>query len=53
MFSPVADCHDYGLTKPEFGLIFLQNPEILGYRDTGQHKEIDAVFVLVIDYLSI
>ena len=53
VFHPITDGHDDGLTKPEFGLIFYQNPEILDYRDAVQNKKIGAVVVPVDDYLSI
>ena len=53
MFDEIADGHDSGLAKPEFGLIFYQNPEVLGYRDTVQIKKFAAVVVPVDDYLSI
>ena len=53
MFDPFTYGHDGGLTKPEFGLIFYQNPEILDYRDAVQNKKIGAVVELVDDYLSI
>ena len=49
MFDLITD----GLAKPEFDLIFYQNPEILGYRDALQNKKIAAVVVSVDDYLSI
>ena len=53
MFDLITDGHDSGLAKPEFGLIFYQNPEVLDCRDALQNKKIAAVAVLVIDYLSI
>ena len=53
MFDPITNGHDGGLTKPEFGLIFYQNPEVLGYRDALQIKKIVAVVEPVNDYLSI
>ena len=53
MFDPITDGHDGDLTKPEFGLIFYQNPEILDYRDAVQNKKIGAVVVPIDDYLSI
>ena len=53
VFDLITDGHDSGLAKPEFGLIFYQNPEVLGYRDAVQNKKIAAVVVPVDDYLSI
>ena len=53
VFDLITDGHDSGLAKPEFGLIFYQNPEVLGYRDAVQNKKIGAVVVPVDDYLSI
>ena len=53
MFDLIADGHDSGLAKPEFDLIFYQNPEVLGSRDAVQKKKIAAVVVPVDDYLSI
>ena len=53
VFDLITDGHDSGLAKPEFGLIFYQNPEVLGYRDALQNKKIAAVVVPVDDYLSI
>ena len=53
VFDLIADGHDSGLAKPKFGLIFYQNPEVLGYRDAVQNKKIAAVVVPVDDYLSI
>ena len=53
MFDLITDGHDSGLAKPEFGLIFYQNPEVLGYRDAVQNKKNAAVVVPVDDYLSI
>ena len=53
MFDLTTDGHDRGLAKPEFGLIFYQNPEVLDYRDAVQNKKIGAVVVPVDDYLSI
>jgi hypothetical protein len=53
VFDPITDGHDCGLAKPEFGLMFYQNPEVLSYRDAVQNKKIGAVVVPVDDYLSI
>ena len=53
MFDLITDGHDSGLAKPEFGLIFYQNPEVLGSRYAIQKKKIAAVVVPVDDYLSI
>ena len=53
VFDPLADGHDGGLTKPGFGLIITKNPEVLGCRDAGQNKKIDAVVLSAGDYLSI
>ena len=53
MFDLITDGHDSGLAKPEFGLIYYQNPEVLGYRDAVLNKKIAAVVVPVDDYLSI
>ena len=53
MFDLITDGHDSGLEKLEFGLIFYQNPEVLGSRDAVQKKKIAAVVVPVDDYLSI
>ena len=53
VFDPVADVHNGGPAKPEFDLIFSQNPEVLACRDAGQNKKIDAVVMAVGDYLSI
>ena len=53
MFDLITDGHNSGLAKPEFGLIFYQNPKVLGYRDAVQNKKIAAVVVTVDDYLSI
>ena len=53
VFDSVADVHNGGPQKPEFDLIFLQNPEVLACRDAGQNKKIDAVVMAVGDYLSI
>jgi hypothetical protein len=43
MFDLITDDHDSGLAKPEFGLIFYQNPEVLGYPNAVQNKKIGAV----------
>ena len=53
MFNLITEGHNSSLAKPEFGLIFYQNPEVLGYRDTLQNKKIAAMVVPVGDYLSI
>ena len=53
MFDLITDGHDSGLAKPEFGLIFYQNLEVLGYRNAVQNKKNAAVVVPVDDYLSI
>jgi hypothetical protein len=53
VFDLIAGGHDSGLEKTEFGLIFYQNPEVLGYRDALQNKKMGAVVVPVNDYLSI
>ncbi len=37
VFDLITDGHDSGLAKPEFGLIFYQNPEVLDYRDALQN----------------
>ena len=53
VFDLITGGHDSGLAKPEFGLIFYQNPEVFDYRDTVQNKKIGVVVVPVDDYLSI
>jgi hypothetical protein len=53
VFDPITNGHDGGLTKPEFGPIFYQNPEVLDYQDAVQNKKISTVAVPVDDYLSI
>ena len=53
MFDLINDGHDSSLAKPEFGLIFYQNPGVLGYGDALHNKKIAAVVVPVDDYLSI
>ena len=53
VFDPITENHDCDIAKPGFGLMFYQNPEVLGYRDAVQNKKIGAVVVPVDDYLSI
>jgi hypothetical protein len=53
VFDLITDGHDSSLAKPEFGLIFYQNPGVLGYCDAVQNKKIGAVVIPVDDYLSI
>jgi hypothetical protein len=53
VFDLITDGHDSGLAKPEFGLIFYQNPEVLGCCDTLRNEKIGAVVIPLDDYLSI